>query len=65
MQLDFSQPELCTIRDVLQDTLEMVEESLSEMEQGNEDASEIVNQRAYRQELADLIAKVDQVLATN
>lgn len=62
MRLDLSQPELCTIRDALLDTLETVEETLIEMERGNEDADEIVNQRAYRQELADLIAKVDQAL---
>ncbi len=62
MNLDLSQPETCTLRDIVQDALESAEETLSEMESDGEDADQIVNQRAYIEEVGGIRDKLDALL---
>lgn len=53
-----SQPEWCTVLDVLQDAIESTEETLSEMRRDGDSADEIVKTEGYVEELGGIIAKV-------
>ena len=63
MTLELTQPELCTLRDALETSLECAEEGLSDMDANNGDPGERVNQAAYIEEMKGIMAKINALLA--
>ena len=51
---EFTQPEVCTLLDIVRGDIETLEETLSEMKQGKEEANEIFNHEAYLLEVVEI-----------